>query len=456
MDIVNNFFDSNEIELMKSYGFFSNDIVTLATHYCEGGYIFNIPVDKVPERLKSSQRNLNRIINCKLSWFTKEGTLAYDSYCEYIKSIKKQRYENAKKKGEEYAAMYASSIPIKLNWNDIEYTYNDETFKFIDFATRFGSFYFEEPTDVKPNGMLKIRYFVIYGKLNVNRIILENLEFENCLFIECCFNFSLIDCSIERSKFYNCFIDIEREGTGKIWNISFSGSTTIASLPINENVDCLIDRGGLNFKISEPKYKYIVFESFVNYLARFRKFSIYIHRFFLKRYNTSLFVHTNGQVRTFPFNSHRRPYTSVEDSFNPELKKTSNDRFLEYISWFRLFNSKLKKIHGSKSNFIALMVLIEVVLTGSWYKTKTIFTTMLATIISYSLFYYFLRDSFNNVNNLSDSLYYSIRHFFNVGSGDIEAINTTGKFIVASQGILGYVFLGLFLYHFAKRTDRLN
>lgn len=148
------------------------------------------------------------------------------------------------------------------------------------------------------------------------------------------------------------------------------------------------------------------------------------------------------------------PYTTIGDDFNPKLSLISNSYLIDYINWYKSHIKKTREIYSTKSNIKSFFMLLDVLFTGSWKSSKYILISALLLIFSFSIFYYFNSSIYKNVDDFKLSVYYSIRYFFNVGIGDLEAKTFTARLMTVFEGLLGYGYLGMLLYRFSIHSDK--
>lgn len=380
--------------------------------------------------------------------------MAIDGFTQYLLSLKKiQRSIISLKFGETVAMVDSSFVEIEVNLYEIKYNYKGKNKSFLNFGFENGVIHTNKNLPSYPTGCLDIWYFPFYNFINCRNIKFKNIIFMACFVVDSDFSFSFENCQLTDWIFVNSVISIERyQQTRSFTRFKFIGGCNIKKLDIKEELDSKTH--GLEYEITEPNYYTLIREPIYNFLYRFKPFKhlgklLTIHKFKFFRV-----LHMGSQVRPMYKGSYQPSYTIIDDTFDLKLSNISNYYLIEYVEWYKSYILKVRTIYKSKSVFKSLFTLIEIILTGGWKSSKYIIYSSFSIILLFALFYYINSSSFSNPCDLSSSIYYSIRYFLNVGTGDLNATTFIAKCSTALEGLLGYGYLGLLIYRFSKSSDK--
>ncbi|EJL6560155.1 potassium channel family protein [Vibrio cholerae] len=451
---TNFFLEPLEIDLLKKIDSYNEDFLALVR------YIERIKEER--DRLFSDNSHPHNSHFAKfykdivaiLSWYTEEGIIASDALGEYLLNLKSKQYNMVDTAFPGMASLTPSAAMLVIELDSITYNYEGVEKTFVSFAHNIGSYRHIQKNALYPHGCFCLLGFSFYNYPNFTNLVFENMILNRCYVINSRFSFHFDNCKLNGWKFYNSIVDIDRSKSNpqSFQKFKFLGSSRIEKLDIIENLDS--DHNGLSYEVTEPHYHDLIKEAWFSLLYRYKPFNE-LGKFFTKN-NINFFRALQSTHQAIPLykGKFQVPYTSFDESFNPDLKLSSNSKLIKYIDWYKIHLSKLRRINNSDSSFVAIMSFLDVLITGSWRSLKYITLSTLITVLSFALLYLILKEDYKSVDDIWSAIYYSTRHFFNVGSGDVNAQTNITKYITAIEGLLGYFFLALIIYHVTKDSDR--
>lgn len=445
-----------QIDLLKKINVYNSDILILAKDIeLIRNEMIRLYSDKTHPHNSHWAGFYRDIISC-LCWYTDEGIIATDALGQYILELKNQQYEIVNNKYPNMASMTPRAALVLIDFNAVFYNFNGKHGSFINFARSNYSISDIPKTALYPQGCMCLHGFSFYGFPRFTNLVFKDMIFNCCFVINSYFSFYFDNCKLSGWKFLNSRVNIDRKlPTNKQYNkFYFLGTSKIEHLDIVENIDS--DHEGMGFEVTEPNYLILIKEAWFCLLYRYKPFKELGKLMTIKKMRFFRVLHTGYQVVPMYNGRLELPYTNFDESFNPDINLPSNSKFINYIDWYKIHSSKVRRIYNSDSSFLAIMAFLDILITGSWKSLKYIFLSTIFVVLGFALTFLLMKDSYNSIHDIGDALYYSVRHFFNVGSGDINAETTIPKFITAIEGFLGYFFLALIIYHVTKDSDRKN
>lgn len=157
----------------------------------------------------------------------------------------------------------------------------------------------------------------------------------------------------------------------------------------------------------------------------------------------------------------KQGFTVYSDVSVEGLKKLEVKELKEHITWFQSWNQRLLNFKtlkpGRKIEFS-----IALLFTKYWSSALTFAGVILFVDFIFSCIFFFCSSSFNHLtipnNHIATfikSFYYSTVTLLTLGYGDVFPLYWGGQIIVTVEVLLGYVFLGLFIYLISRRVERL-
>lgn len=300
-----------------------------------------------------------------------------------------------------------------IDFNTFTFNYKGQHHSLIDFVRSFGS-----------------KTSQIYGQHDLRGIDLSNMSIHKCTILNCVFaiaNFS--NSSIFQTTFNNCSFGKVNFDNAWLGAIVYDSNTGFGNISIkNTRLDGIDLRG-----FTTPRNIKII--GYWQLIIGF-----FMGLFFPTVTNSCLDREKNHTV-----------FLGLNTKNNTEKE---NIEFISYVDWFQYVTNKIENIRDENIvNKIQFFLALATTKYWSSYVVLGFFSIMINFV--YAFIYYALRNSFLNIKDFGDCLYFSIVTFTTLGFGDITPVKHIAQFVVISEVIIGYMVLGVFVFLLSKKVNKL-